>query len=68
MHVSTTQTPFDQTRYLYYFPKQDSSVPRHTIYQMARLFSSAGDVIAENVIHDYTAVLYAHGHINKQNS
>ena len=36
--------------------KQDSSVPRHTIYQMARLFSLAGAVTVGNIIHDYTAV------------
>ena len=44
--------------------KQDSSVPRHTIYQMARLFSLASAVIAGNIIHDYTAVLYVHGRMN----
>ena len=44
--------------------QQDSSVPRHTIYQMARLFSLAGAVIVGNIIHDYTAVLYVHGRIN----
>ena len=44
--------------------QQDASVPRHTIYQMARLFSLAGAVIAGNIIHDYTAVLYVHGHMN----
>ena len=31
---------------------------------MARLFSLASAVIAGNVIHDYTAVLYVHGHMN----
>ena len=31
---------------------------------MARLFSLAGAVIAGNIIHDYTAVLYVHGHMN----
>ena len=46
------------------FSEQDSSVPRHTIYQMARLFSLAGAVIVGNIIHDYTAVLYVHGRIN----
>ena len=31
---------------------------------MARLFSLTGAVIAENIIHDYTAVLYVHGRMN----
>ena len=44
--------------------KQDASVPRNTIYQMARLFSLAGAVMAGNIIHDYTAVLYVHGYMN----
>ena len=44
--------------------KQDSSVPRHTIYQMAKLFSLAIAAIGGNIIHDYTAVLYVHGYMN----
>ena len=39
-------------------------MPRHTIYQMARLFSLAGAVKVGNKIHDYTAVLYVHGHMD----
>ena len=36
--------------------QQDSSVPRHTIYQMARLLGLAGAVLAGNIIHDYKAI------------
>ena len=34
----------------------------------AILFSLAGAVIAGNIIHDYTAVLYVHGRINNTKS
>ena len=32
--------------------------------QYIRLFSLAGVVIAGNIIYDYKAVLYVHGHMN----